>query len=124
VVGADPFGDILDRVVAGQRVEGRPIIVRRMARALATSGCQIMFVGGSGAQSVESMLRVMHGAPVLTVTDGPAATGVISFAVEGGRVRFLVDDQQASEDGLSISSKLLALALSVKPRNHQAGAHE
>jgi hypothetical protein len=115
---------MLDRVVAGQRVEGRPITVRRMARALATSGCQIMYVGGSGGQSVKSTLRVMQGAPVLTVTDDPAATGVISFAVEGGRVRFLVDDQQASEDGLSISSKLLSLALSVKPRTHQAGAHE
>ena len=116
VVGEDPFGSALDRVVAGQRVAGRPIAVRRLPRAGPASGCQIMYIGGSNAQPVKAALRAMHASPVLTVTDDPSAPGVICFATEGGRVRFRVDDQEAAADGLTISSKLLTLALSVKPR--------
>ncbi|WP_374577311.1 YfiR family protein [Phenylobacterium sp. J367] len=40
--------------------------------------------------------------------------GMIHFVVFQNRVRFHIDAQQASENGLAISSKLLALGLSVK----------
>ena len=116
VVGADPFGPVLDRAVAGQKVGDRPIAVRRLAAAAHDSPCDIAFLGGSRAQSVRDELGVLHGAPVLTVTDGGAAPGVVDFALTEGRVRFRVDDQTAAEDGLTVSSKLLSLAVSVRPR--------
>ena len=116
VVGADPFGPVLDRAVAGQKVGDRPIAVRRLATAAHDSPCDIAFLGGSRAQSVKDELVVLHGAPVLTVTDGGTATGVVDFALTEGRVRFRVDDQTAAEDGLTVSSKLLSLAVSVRPR--------
>ncbi|MGH7022607.1 MAG: YfiR family protein [Caulobacteraceae bacterium] len=116
VVGEDPFGSVLDRAIAGQRVGPRPIIARRLPRASRSTGCQIMFIGGSAQQSVGDALSAMRGAPVLTVTDGPGPAGVINFVVDGGRVRFRIDDALAATDGLTISSKLLSLAVSVKPR--------
>jgi len=116
VVGDDPFGPVLDRAVADQKVGDRPIAVLRLATAVHDSPCDIAFLGGSRAQSVKDELSVLHGAPVLTVTDGGAATGVVDFALTQGRVRFRVDDQAAAEDGLTISSKLLSLAVSVRPR--------
>jgi len=116
VVGADPFGPVLDRAVAGQKVGDRPIAVRRLAAAAHDSPCDIAFLGGSRAQSVRDELGVLHGAPVLTVTDGGAAPGVVDFALTEGRVRFRIDDQTAAEDGLTVSSKLLSLAVSVRPR--------
>jgi YfiR/HmsC-like len=116
VVGADPFGPVLDRAVAGQKVGDRPIAVRRLAAAAHDSPCDIAFLGGSRAQSVKDELGVLHGAPVLTVTDGGTAAGVVDFALTEGRVRFRVDDQTAAEDGLTVSSKLLSLAVSVRPR--------
>ncbi len=116
VVGADPFGAVLDRAVAGQKVGDRPIAIRRLAAAAHDSPCEIAFLGGSRAQSVKDELAALYGAPVLTVTDGSPVTGVIDFALTQGRVRFRVDDQVAAEDGLTISSKLLGLAISVKSR--------
>jgi hypothetical protein len=116
VIGADPFGPVLDRAVAGQKVGDRPIAVRRLAAAAHDSPCDIAFLGGSRAQSVKDELTVLHGAPVLTITDGGTAPGVVDFALTQGRVRFRVDDQAAAEDGLTISSKLLSLAVSVRPR--------
>jgi hypothetical protein len=116
VVGADPFGSVLDRAVAGQKVGDRPIAVRRLAAAAHDAPCEIAFLGGSRGQSVKDELAVLHGAPVLTVTDGSPAPGIVDFALTQGRVRFRVDDQTAAEAGLTISSKLLGLAVSVRSR--------
>ena len=61
----------------------------------------------------------MRGSDVLTVTDGQADSGdvgIINFVVRDSRVRFDIDDAAAASAGLTISSRLLNLALHVKPR--------
>lgn len=117
VQGADPFGPVLDRTVAGQQVFARPIVVRRMTRLGADSGCQIAYVAGSDDQSRAAALKAVAGEPVLTVTDdehGSGSHGIVNLVLSEGRVRFAVDLGQARQNGLAISSKLLALAVQVK----------
>ena len=116
VVGRDPFGPLLDRAVAGQTLGGQPVTVERLRTAEKPSRCRIAFLGGSREQPVAEALRVLRGAPVLTVTDAAPSPAVIDFVVVNGRVRFRVDDRTAADDGLAISSKLLSLAVSVAPR--------
>ncbi len=116
VVGDDPFGSVLDRAVAGQRAGSRSIFVRRLAVAHGREGCQIMYLSGSHAQSAAQALKTVRGEPVLTVTDGGGARGMVDFVLVEGRVRFRIDDRAAAESGLRISSKLLGLAVSVTPR--------
>jgi hypothetical protein len=87
-----------------------------MPKAVRGPGCQIMYLGGTTDQSVEEALATVHGTPVLTVTGGGAALGIVDFALVQGRERYRIDDQGASENGLGISPKLLALALSARPR--------
>ena len=70
------------------------------------------------AQETTRMLLVLRGRSILTVTDarvGPER-GMIHFAVVAGRVRFFIDDAEAAGHGLSISSRLLALAVGVRER--------
>ncbi|MEJ0066343.1 MAG: YfiR family protein [Caulobacteraceae bacterium] len=53
----------------------------------------------------------------LTVTDGDVAGGgksMVRFVVLEGRVRFMIDAGHAGQCGLTISSKLLALAADVR----------
>ena len=126
VVGADPFGPLLDRAAAGRRLGGRAMVVKRLASVDHYPPCQVAFIGGSKTQSVSEALQALHGAPVLTVTDSRAtgagaagagaATGVVDFVVMGGRAGFRIDEQAAAESGLAVSSKLLGLAVSVKRR--------
>lgn len=118
VIGRDPFGARLDEAVAGQRVDQHPVAVRRIETAQAATGCRLAFVGGSAAQTAAATLKALQGTPVLTVTDsrlGPAR-GMVHFDLKDGRVRFHIDDASAASSDLSISSRLLSLALSVKPR--------
>jgi hypothetical protein len=116
VQGADPFGPVLDRATNGQAVGSHPVVVRRLARLEAGSGCQIAFVAGGSAQSQGQALQAVDGAPVLTVTDEKrgAPKGIVHLLLDGGKVRFDIDAGQADRNGVAISSKLLALAVAVK----------
>lgn len=119
VEGTDPFGDTLDKIVEGQRIGERAITVRRMKVVNRDSGCAILFAGGSDQQSVDQALAAVDGTGVLTVTDnvhtGPEPA-IVEFVIQDGRVRFTIDDQAAAKNGIVVSSHLLGLALSVKPR--------
>lgn len=118
VVGSDPFGGQLDRAVANQTFGARPYQVVRLETIAAGSGCDIAYLGGGAKQSVAAALDAVKGAPVLTITeDGPnkgMGSGMISFKMQAGKVRFRVDQVAASQSGLQISSKLLNLAISVR----------
>lgn len=118
VLGNDPFGGVLDRAVAGQRIDGRSIDVVRIAHVGGPTACHVMYVAGQDGEAAQALAAV-RGAPVLTVTDSAsdsAAKGIINFVVQDNRVRFEIDDSEAARNGLIISSKLLNLALAVRPR--------
>lgn len=120
VVGNDPFGDQLDRAVAGQTLDGRPIQVTRVETIGPKSDCAIAYLGGSPGESVAEALRAVRGTPTLTVTGEDDPPGIIAFAMADGHVRFRIDEVQAQENGLVISSKLLDLAVAVRAAPGQA----
>jgi hypothetical protein len=115
ISGEDPFGQTLNEVIRGQRIAGRPVEVRRLADGAGTMSCQILFAGRSGTTNGLAFAG-LAGQPVLTVSD--RKTGVsgamIQFVMQNGRVRFQIDDGMARASGLTISSKLLGLAVAVE----------
>jgi hypothetical protein len=113
LVGGDPFGRNLDQAVRGQQIDGQPIQVKRLARPSDDAGCTVAFAASS------AMLEPMRGKPILTVTDARSSVqrGMIHFVVSQGRVRFHIDEAAAVRSGLTINSRLLALALSVRQRD-------
>jgi hypothetical protein len=118
ILGNDPFGEILDRAVAGQRIGGRSLAVVRIVHAGGPTACHVMYVAEQDGEAAQALAAV-RGAPVLTVTDSagdPETKGIINFVVRDNRVRFEIDDSAAARNGLTISSKLLSLALAVRPR--------
>ena len=117
LVGADPFGRMMEDTVRGQQIDGHPLAVKRLAGAQGADGCQLAFVGGKGGRGTGEVLASMQGKPILTVTDaltGPRR-GIIHFVMADGRVRFLIDQAAAQRGGLELSARLLAVALDVKP---------
>ena len=111
VIGADPFGAALDDSARSQLIDGRRITVRRMDFPAGTDNCQIAFVSGGRSSAA---LAALAGKPVLTVTNTGSARGIIHFIIADGRVRFFIDQSAATQRGLVISSRLLALAIGVK----------
>lgn len=117
IVGDDPFGAVLDSAVSGQRVDTHPVLVRRLKTIARDSGCHILYLGVADGARAAQLQEAVRGSHVLTVGDTKVGGGgIVTFVVKDNRVRFTVDEEAAAQNGLLISSKLLSLALSVKPR--------
>jgi hypothetical protein len=116
LLGGDPFDGMLDEAARSQSVDGRRIVVRRLDNPAGADGCHIAFIQGSKLRPAAQLLAALAHKPVLTVTDAGSATqrGIIHFVVTGGRVRFYIDQSSASQRGIIISSRLLALAVGVR----------
>jgi hypothetical protein len=113
ILGADPFGDNLDKTAASGGT-GRAVTVRRIDSMVSADGCQMIYAGAAGPGTFD----ILAGKPVVTVTDsGLVAHGVISFVMVDNHVRFDIDDAAAAKSGIRISSKLLELAHSVNRRS-------
>jgi YfiR/HmsC-like len=121
VLGPDPFSGRLDREAGSIKAGERPIVVHHLAAPDPEVSCQLLFLGsGTDLSLVEGTLDAMKGRAVVTVTDsGMRAHGIISFVIDTNHVRFDIDDVQAAQDGLTISSQLLGLAHAVRQRGEQ-----
>jgi hypothetical protein len=121
VLGKDPFGGALERVVKGKTVNARQLVIRRIGEIAAARSCQVLFVSLSEAGRVSEIATAVRGRNVLTVSDVDRFCergGIINFLMEGQRVRFRINTKTAAAAGLTISSKLLQLAV-VKPEDKE-----
>lgn len=119
IAGADPFGGSADEPMQSQHIGPRPIVVKHLAAVSRDSGCRILFIGGRDARKIGQALETVHGTGVLTVTEaegsGPTDS-IIRFVIDDNHVRFAIDNEAAAQNGISVSSKLLSLAVTVIPK--------
>jgi hypothetical protein len=115
LVSQDSFGDVVESIVEGQRIRDRPIAVRRLKQADASSDCHTLYIDVESVGNLDAMLDATTGRAVLTVlSESPRekqAHGVITFLVKSNRLRFTIDAEAAKQSGLVISSRLLSMAL-------------
>lgn len=112
VAGRDPFGGMVDHAVRGARVDEHPIVVVRMPAVAKSPPCHMLFLAAAHAQTPREMLAMIAGQPLLTVADeGLDAPGaMVQFVTVDSRIRFAIRADAAQAAGLTVSSKLLALA--------------
>jgi hypothetical protein len=114
ILGDDPFGDMLDQIVAGESLKGRKLTVRRLKRPVPAS-CQVVFIGRTEPDIPALLASTPPG--VLTVGEGDTFLrdgGMIAFVIDNRRVRFDINQSAAAKAGLRMSSKLLNVARSVR----------
>jgi hypothetical protein len=119
VLGTDPFGQVLDRTLAGKTVLDKTVEVRRIDSVAAATGAQILFIGSSEKARVAEILKALGSARVLTVAemDGFAERGgMIGFKLREDVVRFDINLDQVNQAGLKMSSQLVRLAQRVISR--------
>jgi hypothetical protein len=113
ILGTDPFGGIIDKVIQNKKLDGRNLVVKRLKRGTPFKDCNILFVSSSEAAHLEEVLQSAKGLPILTIGEMPgfaARGGIINLTVEGNKIRFEVNIEAAKQANLNISSRLLALA--------------
>lgn len=117
VAGDAPFDAYLQQAIAGRSLGTHPFEVHRLETLTPDSQCQIVFISRLSSQTVRQALDAVSGKPVLTVVDSTephAEGGIVQFVIERGRVRFVIDTGAAARNHITISSKLLNLALAVR----------
>jgi hypothetical protein len=123
VLGQDPFGQALNTVLAGEAVDGKPVVARRIYRPQEAAGCRILFISASEEDRLKDILAALANSSVLTVSDIPQFSrrgGMIEFVLDGKKVRFEVNLTATQDAGLNLSSELLKVAMNVR-RNSQPG---
>jgi len=123
VLGQDPFGTILDSTLAGEALDGKPVVLRRLSKPHDAGECRILFISSAEEKHLKEILTELDVSGVLTVSDMPGFTrrgGMIQFVLEGDKVRFEINLSSAESARLVLSSELLKVATSVK-RNGRSG---
>lgn len=112
VAGGGPVSQVIDSEAAGKIVGGRAVTVRHIVAGADAHDCSVLFASEDDPDSIARTFAPVRDAPVLTVSDSiqNAQHGVISFVLIDDHVRFDIDTALAAHKGLTISSKLLALA--------------
>ncbi len=117
VCGEDPFGQILDRIAQSKTIQGRHIIIQRMATIEELQPCHILFVSRSIplAQQI-AIINKMRDKWTLLVGEVPGFAergGGINFFLEGGTVRFEINVEAVRQEKLLLDAKLLNLGKKV-----------
>jgi hypothetical protein len=118
VIGDDFVAMALKDLAQGKSILGHAYAIKRLSGKDDLAGLHMLFIGSAAGARVGELLERVGTDGVLTVSDVNrfcALGGMIQFRTESDRVRFDINLQSATTAGLSINSKLLALAGIVNP---------
>jgi uncharacterized protein DUF4154 len=118
VVGKDPFGAVLDKVIEGETLQNQTIVARRFPRMdEAASNSEVLFIGSSEESNLAAILRLLDGRPVLTVSEidnFAQRGGMIQLKKENNKIVFEINVEAAKRSRLAMNAQLLRLAKIVK----------
>lgn len=113
VLGEDPFGTTLQRVIAGKKVHGKRLEVRHYRRVEQVRDCHLLYISRTERKNQGRILAYLKNSSVLTIGESEnflKAGGMIQLFNKSRRVRFNINPEVAKEAGLQMSSRLLSLA--------------
>jgi hypothetical protein len=111
VLGNDPFGNYLDEIIRGEKINDHPMIVKRFNDLNAVDKSHILFINMPGKTS--EILNALKGKSILTVSDDQNFNkdgGIIKFYTENEMIRLQINITAAKSANLNVSSKLLRIA--------------
>jgi hypothetical protein len=117
VLGQDPFGPALDAIVAGESIDGKAVLAKRVSKPQDAVSCRVLYISSSEESRLKEVLAALDKSGVLTVSDIPQFSqrgGMIEFTLQGNNVRFEVNLAIAENTGLTLSSELLKVAITVR----------
>lgn len=117
IVGRDPFGQDLEKVIGNKTVAGHPVVVERLGNGGKADACHILFIARSERKRMSEISNSLTQKPVLTIGDGDrfAASGsIFGLVIRDNRVQLEVNIGAAQRNGFAISSRLLRIATVVR----------
>lgn len=118
ILGDDPFGAHIDRVVRNEKFKGRPILVRRYRsiEEVTDTPCQVLFINQAWRQRWPQVKQTTDAYPTLTVSDMEEfgqMGGMINIKTQVNKIKIEINPDETRKTGLKISSKLLKVSRNV-----------
>ena len=113
----DPFREVLQRTIKGEKVRGHPLTVRFARKIEELKTCHVIFIDKSQKPQIQQIFAALHGCPVLVVGEIDRFAqrgGIINLVRQEKRIGFEINDEAAARRGLKISSQLTELGTHVQ----------
>ena len=107
---------LIQQTMTGEAVNGRPSETAVPASVEEARRCHMLFVGRTEMGRAGPMLAALRDQPVLTVSDAARFAdtgGMIQFVRVDEHVRFRVNVEAAKRSSITISSRLLRVAVDI-----------
>jgi hypothetical protein len=75
---------VLDTILSGESINGKPVVAKRLLRLQDALECRVLYIGASEDTRLKEILAVLDKAGVLTVSDIP------QFSQRGGIIQFVI----------------------------------
>lgn len=112
----DTLAPLLAKAVAGETLDGHPLVVQRQPDSRNLQECHLIYFGEQstiGPSPQVDVLKRLAGSAILTVSDHPgfaARGGMITLVRKRGRIHPVINTDAIERADLRISAKLLNLA--------------
>jgi len=121
VLGQNPFGNYLEEITAGEKVNGHPVAIHYYKNMEAIKTCHILFINFTETNKLEQAIEHLKNRNILTVSDAadfPRYGGMIRFFTKDNKIKIQVNVEAVRAASLVISSKLLRLAEIFNPKEN------
>lgn len=111
ILGTDPFGHYLEETIAGEKINGHPLVIKRFTDASEINDCQVLFINLPESKRNRA-IELLKGKNILTVSDDPdfmKRGGMIRFFTSQEKIKLEVNLEATKKESLVLSSKLLRL---------------
>jgi hypothetical protein len=120
VLGETKVTGEIQKAIAGRTVNGRKIVLKRLASGQESGVCHILFVSAAEQQRSPNLLAKLNDANILTVGESDdflERGGIINLARRDQKIALEVNLTGADKARIKVSSKLLGVASIVKGKS-------
>src|SRR5260370_13450558 len=71
ILGTDPFGGIIDHILADKQIDARHFVIKRLKWGMDLKGIDILFIGSCERPPLGEVIHLFKGPPVLAVRGKP-----------------------------------------------------
>lgn len=117
-VGDAATGEVLETMLNGRTSDGRAVRVALSPSGAEMAQCSLLYVAQPDVKEMRKALERVEGTSVLTVGETDAfarAGGMVALVNSGDRIQIEVNLEAAQSAGIKISSRVLNLAVIVRP---------
>ena len=117
VAGESPCRAELDKIAKERKVNGRNLVIKSVTTPEAVAGAHALFIPATQDLRVKDWLDAVRNRNVLTVGESDLFRkhgGIINFLLEGEKICFEVNMDEANATPLKVSAQLQKLAKTVR----------